>query len=681
MSTSHKNENAAGAGKLRERALESVLVVFSVIISFLCIEAGYRAYLFYTFAFKADYPVVVVDAPPPRIDFGYPGNVFGTQPTGAKYNAFYYDGRNQLVYEHKVRTNNLGWTSRYDYSVVKAPHEYRIAVIGGSTTAAVTNEIAWTDVAQDRLNVDKQLLGALRVERISVLNISAAGADVNLLAVPIAVIASRFSPDMMVANLSIDNVEMAKMNDFAVPANIRELVSAAPLQSRPEKRMSLVTTNNVTIPLYCRGDNQSLSNPACTVSPVWHIARGTRLSSADLAIVKRTIARRRLLHTVLLSPRPLALLRALGHAVIPQASAATLTDLQQHRFTEALKALQFIHGMHPNLLITHNPQIWHRNSDQAALIDDFIQQISAGGFDIVRMTDYMPAALVSKEAASWYMFNGHWNDHGAEVYGEAIYRVLRQRLLAQAQEDSACSASFARYESGRRALASGDQGSAAAELDAAIAALPTDNAQRSKEGGIPYRDCGFVSDLHVQRAELYEASADKRAADAQWVEAVASTRDLIALYERRAARRVAKDDLKGAIEDFDELVRLVPDSAAYYVSRGDLRLKVQDASGALADFNAASQAGGTSASLRFRMTQARWPLEDYSGVIDDATAGLAELPGNSGLLFMRSAAHQKLHQLSAALEDISAAIESDPKNDSLQPVRANILAQMKQPTE
>jgi hypothetical protein len=36
MGTSHKNENAAGVGKLRERALESVLVVFSIIISLLC---------------------------------------------------------------------------------------------------------------------------------------------------------------------------------------------------------------------------------------------------------------------------------------------------------------------------------------------------------------------------------------------------------------------------------------------------------------------------------------------------------------------------------------------------------------------------------------------------------------------------------------------------------------------
>jgi hypothetical protein len=41
-------------------------------------------------------------------------------------------------------------------------------------------------------------------------------------------------------------------------------------------------------------------------------------------------------------PRPLALLRARGHAVVPQAGAATLTGAQQHALTVALKALQFV---------------------------------------------------------------------------------------------------------------------------------------------------------------------------------------------------------------------------------------------------------------------------------------------------------------------------------------------------
>jgi hypothetical protein len=429
-------ENAR-AGRLRQRALESALVLFSIVLTLLCIEAGYRVFVFYTIAIKADYWVLVVDSPTPSINFGYPGNVFGPQPPALRYSAAYYDGQNQIVYQHKVRTNNLGWTSRYDYSVAKAPGEYRIVVIGGSTTAAINNELAWTDVAQDRLNGDHQLLSTLGVERISVLNISAAGASAYDMANPVAIIASRFSPDMVVVNLSIDNIFMGAGNDFAVPTNAQELISAAPVRSRPEMKLPLVTINDVTIPLYCSKGGQALSDLDCEVSLIWYVAPGARLSPADLADIKRSIARRRLLHTVLLSRQPLALLRALGHAVIPQAGAATLTDFQQRRFAGALKAVQFIRGIQANLLVTHSPLMWHVRPDQAALVDECMQEISAGGFDIVRMSDHMPVGLETKEAASWYMFNGHWNDHGAEVYGEAIYRVLRERLLTRAREDGA----------------------------------------------------------------------------------------------------------------------------------------------------------------------------------------------------------------------------------------------------
>jgi hypothetical protein len=436
-STSNRRTNAAGGGRLRDRALEAALVAVSVILCVLCIEVGYRVYLFYTFAVQANYPVQVVDGPQPSINFGYPGNVFGPMPIAAHYNAFYYDGQDRLIYEHKVLTNNLGWTSRYNYSVAKASGEYRIAVVGGSTTAADDNELAWTDVTQDRLNGDTQLLSALGVERISVLSIGVAGASVSFLANPTAIIAARFSPDMVVANLSIENALAGGSSEFVAPTDVRELLSIAPLQSPPELRLPFVVIDNVTIPLYCSRGDQVVSNPDCMVSPIWYVSPGTRLSSADLAKVKVSIARRRLLYTVLLSFRPLALLRALGHAAIPQAGAATLTDPQHHAFTVALKALQFVRQLQPNMLITHNPHIWHLKPDNSALVDELIRQIGSDGFDIVRMSDHMPAGLETKEAANWYMFNGHWNDHGAEVYGEAIYRVLRERLLARTREDSA----------------------------------------------------------------------------------------------------------------------------------------------------------------------------------------------------------------------------------------------------
>ena len=447
----------------RKRLAEWALVFLSVGFAYLCIEIGYRLYMFYTYAVVAEYQVVTFDTRQPRLDLEAPGNVFGPYPISASYNAVYYSAKNEIVYRNKVRTNNLGWTSRYDYSVTKAPGEYRIAVIGGSTTAAVTNELAWTDVLQDRLNSDRELLAALGVERFSVLNIGFLGAGMSTIAVPGTTIAGRFSPDLTVINFSIENV-------LAGSAMKRFEASAEP---------DFEFVNGVEIPLDCSQGRKSLSNPNCAVSPFWYVPPGRERSEAEIAEIKQTVARRRLFSTVLLSPRPLVLLEILGHPVIPRAQAAesTLTKQQQAQFDSALSALRSIRQNHPHLLLTHNPHIWHTQPPTSLQVDELVAQLKRGGFDIVRMSEHMPWQPGSGETKSWYMFNGHWNDKGAEVYGDAVARIIRRRLLAERHlgrsgDEAACAKSLAQFQSARAALTKGDRSVAEKELDAALAALP-----------------------------------------------------------------------------------------------------------------------------------------------------------------------------------------------------------------
>jgi hypothetical protein len=338
------------------------------------------------------------------------------------------------VYRNKVRTNNLCWTSRYDYSVAKAPGEYRIAVVGGSTTAAVDNELAWTDVLQDRLNSDREMLTALGVERFSVLNIGFIGAGMSTIAVPGTTIARRFSPDLTVINFSIDTLTMDGMREFKAPAEPElQVKQTEPEQSKASAEPDFALVKDVEIRLYCSRGPASLSNLDCIVSPFWYVPPGRERSGAEIAEIKQTVARRRLLYPVLLSPRPLALLEILGHPVIPRAHAAesTLTKQQLAQFESMLSALQFIHRLQPHLLLTHNPHIWHAQPPVSFQIDELIAQLKRGGFVIVKMSEHMPSQLDSDEAKSWYMFDGHWNDNGAAIYGGAVAQVIRQRLLAE----------------------------------------------------------------------------------------------------------------------------------------------------------------------------------------------------------------------------------------------------------
>jgi len=366
----------------RKRLAEWALVFLSVGLTYLCIEIGYRFYLYYTYAIIADYSVVAVSARQPRIDFDGPGNVFGPSATSTSYDAVYYNNKNEVVYRHKVRTNNLGWTSRYDYSVAKGLGEYRIAVIGGSTTAAVTNELAWTDVLQDRLNSDRELLTALGVQRFSVLNIGFAGAGMSTVAALAAPIARRFSPDLTVNNFSIDTLALDATIDFKAPAEPDLDVKPAEPEVKENKAPAepdSVLIDGAEIRLFCSRPPASLSNLDCTVSPLWYVPPGRERSGAEIAEIKQTVARRRLLYAVLLSPRPLALLEILGRPVIPRAQAAetSLSEQQRAQLNSALKALQFIQRVLPHLLMTHNPQTWHAQPLISLQVDDLLRESKA----------------------------------------------------------------------------------------------------------------------------------------------------------------------------------------------------------------------------------------------------------------------------------------------------------------
>jgi hypothetical protein len=422
------------AKRLRERLAEWLLVFVSIGLSCLCIEVGYRVYLYYTYAIVGDYPIVTIDARQPRLNFDAPGNVFGPFPVSAVYNAVYYDDKNEVIYRNKVHTNNVGWTSRYDYSPAKTPGEYRIAVIGGSTTAAEDNEFAWTDVLQDRLNSDRELLIALGIEKFSVLNIGFLGAGMWTIAVTANNIARRFSPDLTVINFSIDNFTQDGTQEFQPPpAEPEPAVTNFNRDFNIPTKPDFELIDDVEIRLYCPQEPFSLSNPNCVVSPFWYVPPGRERSSVEIAGIKRTVARRRLLYTVLLSPRPLALLEILGHPVIPRAKASesALNSQQRAKFKYALGALQFVRRTQPHLLLTHNPQIWHAQPPVSFQIEELMTQLKGEGFDIVRMSEHMPAQLDSSEAKSWYMYDGHWNDEGAEIYGDTVARLVRKRLLAE----------------------------------------------------------------------------------------------------------------------------------------------------------------------------------------------------------------------------------------------------------
>src|SRR6266487_3626797 len=90
----------------------------------------------------------------------------------------------------------------------------------------------------------------------------------------------------------------------------------------------------------------------------------------------------------------------------------------------ALDVLQFIHTLHKNMLVLHNPVYWYMTGERPTpMLDKFIGLAKQANIEIVRMEKYLPFEKGEPEWRRWYNLpqDGHWSDYGAELYGEAVY--------------------------------------------------------------------------------------------------------------------------------------------------------------------------------------------------------------------------------------------------------------------
>lgn len=422
----------------RQRLIEGVAISLSLLIGYGLVELGYRLYLYYTFAVNTKYAITIMDARESAVNFGAPGSVLGPNPRSTDFYKTYYSSDDEIIYRHKVHINNLGWTSRYNYSRTKQPDEYRIAVIGGSTTAALSSETAWVDVLQDRLNADTELLTTIGRRKFTVLNLGMLGAGFGLFANPGALFARRFSADLALVNFSIDSLAAAFSENFAViPAEPAAVSAIDPAIVEARDVRPSVVINGIEIGIYCSAPGPAvLSRPDCHPWPLWYVPPGRQVTRAELKQAKQYVAQQRLFYTVLMSPRPLVILQILGFPVVTAAQAADGAAIQDQIPERVLGPLRMIRSIQPNLLLTHNPHLWHvATPNLRSSIESLIDRIRQDGFDVVDMANKMSGGL----QANWYTWDGHWSDHGSEVYGSAMYEVVRKKILqdiAHAAADS-----------------------------------------------------------------------------------------------------------------------------------------------------------------------------------------------------------------------------------------------------
>jgi len=430
----------------KSRGLEILLVLVSLTIGYALIEASYRWVLYLRYVHQAVYPVMTSNVRRTVTTFGEPGSVFGWYAPSKPFTVTQYAPDGTMFDRHRVPINNLGWVSEYDYARQKAPSEYRIAIVGDSLTASINNSKPWPDILQRKLNADKGLLSRLKVTKISVLNLGVAGASMEMMANPLAVIARRFSTDMIVVNFIAEDLSRRHTDDFEkIPPEPPRLPSDVPIADKGLP-VPHIDVDGFEIPLDCKSGPTIPSNPNCRVSTMWYASSDAEYSKDDLNRIKRKAARMLLWDRMILSPKPLAILELLGKPIIPRAAAADSSrTMPVTREVEdrdiGIRALKVIRSLSKNMAVLHNPLYWHLkghiySTDQklSPILDPFIADAKGAGIDIVRMEQFMPVDKGEGEWRRWYNhlpYDGHWSDYGAEIYAGAVMQVIRERLLAK----------------------------------------------------------------------------------------------------------------------------------------------------------------------------------------------------------------------------------------------------------
>jgi tetratricopeptide (TPR) repeat protein len=647
----------------------------------LTFEAGYRVYQYIFLAIDAHFPVATIDAPAPS-QTGR-GNLQGYfLPNRDMVFSFYQaDG---VSYEtHRVKTNNLGWISHHDYEPRK-PGEYRIAVVGDSFTASLTNSLPWSDVVGEVLNRDKAFLNAAGVGSVSVMNLGAVGATLPFMANPLAVIAKRLDVDMLIVNIITET--LAREDNVRLLAEqITDLDPEWGKTSGPVEPDYVL--DEVGLNLYCTGGPRVLTNPDCKTSPFWVVPPGVSFPPEKILAVKRAIARQRYLWTVLLTWKPL-LLQELFARVISSAIAQEPPAVPRGVDTVAagVRALEFMTKLGLKPVVTHNPIAADLAGTSDRGLFNALVARAQGRYPIFDMRAYLPIQGGRSAWDQWYTpGDGHWNDNGAKIYGAAVARFVKERIRAERNlppdpGELACASLYERFESLMKAKAQAKAPSErfVQDLRRLVEELPSLEELSTRPR--TYADCGFAVDAYFELAlAAEERDGDNRPHQSDWEAALRLANDPGLLLDRRYRRRLERGDKAGGLADLSELIRLRPDATDLVLQRGDLRLAGQDPGGALEDFKLVRQRTGPM-STQFRIMQAQWLLGDFQGVVATATEGLAQSPVNGAYYHLRASAKEKLGRRSEALADYNAAIAIAPSKTLFQ-LRANVFDALKRHEE
>jgi hypothetical protein len=192
---------------------EGVLLVATMVMIVLASEIGYRLYHYWTLPDRL-YAIVNGQV---TADYGPQS----TTPYRSDEHAGYvyapnFSGQRGHPWHSQWGTNSHGHVASVEYPRGKPPGEYRIAVVGDSMTANITNNVRWTEALEEHLNVSPQWRARIGGKVTRVINLGVDGFGMVQFAAMVRHHVVVFNPDQVIVNLISDDI-LRRLRHLPVP--------------------------------------------------------------------------------------------------------------------------------------------------------------------------------------------------------------------------------------------------------------------------------------------------------------------------------------------------------------------------------------------------------------------------------------------------------------------------------
>jgi hypothetical protein len=200
---------------------ELSLALVSSLLMILVPELGYRAYQYWTLPGTL---LNLVSTQTAQTDPNPSSAQSRPRYTNDSYAGYVYTPNLEGQYGHpwysRWRTNSHGHVSQFEYPKQKPSGEYRIAVVGDSMTANITNNIRWTEVLEASLNASPEWNALVGNRFTRVINFAVDGMGMVQFAGMVRHHAPAFEPDLTMVHFVSDDI-LRRLRYIGIP-NSRE---------------------------------------------------------------------------------------------------------------------------------------------------------------------------------------------------------------------------------------------------------------------------------------------------------------------------------------------------------------------------------------------------------------------------------------------------------------------------